>query len=240
MILKLRLADFYINFLNILVDINKEGKSAIFIKDNQLVCTTALNNRSIYFYNTYQPLEIIEPVDRFNINHQKLKVALACIENSQEILLNVENNKLSYSDGNLKFDIRLLTNSIVEVPAFNIDTFNALTYTFSSTLKRDDLNKLKNADAFCSDTNKVYIRIEDKKLVITFGDKQTQQNNEMRIVLDNEFEGMCEESVYDAAIFRLLFKEKRDITMKINDKVLVFETNTDNSKQVYITTKLKK
>jgi hypothetical protein len=169
-----------------------------------------------------------------------LKVALACINNTQKIDLIIEDNKLWYKDTDLKFDIRLLSNNIITVPAFNINTFKTLTYNFDTILNRDAINKLKSGDAFCGETNKFYIRTEDSKTVFTFGDKQNQQNNEMRIVLDVPFNGICAESVFDSSILRLLFKEKKDISMKINDRVLVFETNTDNSQQVYITSRLKK
>lgn len=242
MILKLNLTDFYINFLNILVDINKEGKGAIFVKDNQINSITSVNNNSIYLYNTYTPTEIINPIPRFNINLQKLKVALTCIDNNQTVDLTIadDDNKLTYKDDSIKFDIRLLSDKILTVPAFNINTFKELTYSFSTVLNRDAMNRLKKGDSFCGETNKFYIRLENDKLVFLFGDKQTQQNNEMKIVLDVPYTGICTESVFDSAILRLLFKEKNDITMKLNDRVLVFETNTPNSQQVYITSKLKK
>jgi hypothetical protein len=242
MILTVNLVDFYSNFLNILLDANKDGKTAVFVSDDILYAVSAINNNSIFLYNTYKPSQISSPIPRINFNASKLKTALTCIKKDEhaEISLSVEDNKLLYKDDSIKFHIRLLNDNIVAVPNFNINTFNNLKFDFSMELNRKLINELKRGDAFCTETNKFYFAIQNDKPCFIFGDKTNAHTNEMTIALDAAFTGNVTESVFESSILRMLFKTANDVTMKINEKVLMFEILTDNSRQVYLTTKLKK
>jgi hypothetical protein len=240
MILNINLVDFYSNFLNVLLDANKEGKTAIFVNEEYLYAISAINNNSIFLYNTYKPVSVSSIIPRINLNASKLKTALTCIKDKEEVILSVEDNKLAYKDDNIKFHVRLLNDNIVAVPNFNINTFNNLQFDFSMKLTRKLVNELKKGDAFCAESNKFYFSIQNGKPCFTFGDKTNSHVNEMCIALDTEYTGNTVESVFESSILRMLFKTSNDITMRLNEKVLMFEIETDNSRQVYLTTKLKK
>jgi hypothetical protein len=240
MILNINLVDFYSNFLNVLLDANKEGKTAIFVNEEHIYAISAINNNSIFLYNTYKPISVSGIIPRINLNASKLKTALTCVKDQEEIALIVEDNKIAYKDENIKFHVRLLNDNIVAVPNFNINTFNNLKFDFSMTLTRKLVNELKKGDTFCAESNKFYFSIQNDKPCFTFGDKTNSHVNEMCIALDAKFQGTIPESVFESSILRMIFKTTNDIVMRVNEKVLMFEIETDNSRQVYLTTKLKK
>src|SRR5688572_24341558 len=95
-------------FLNPILEVNKLGKSAIFVENDSLYCITSINNNSIILYNSYKPFKLDAPLPRFNVDLGKISKAILCAKPSSNLVtLSVNDTTVTYEDDATKFNIRL-------------------------------------------------------------------------------------------------------------------------------------
>jgi hypothetical protein len=234
---------FLTGFINPALEINPKGRSAITYEDNHLhMSYLADDNSGVCFYQKIKPKMVIDPIDRFNIDLNKLAQALNCItSNPDEVALIIDKKELTYKGDFLNFKIRTLENEMVPVAKFSpkkLEEYPNILGEFS--IPQQIIQDLKKADSFASDSVKFYLEPEDSKLFILLGDKQQKHLDSVRILVKDNFDKNIPELVYNIAFLRVLFRIKTDITVRILDNgALLFITETAETKKIYCTTKLK-
>lgn len=233
---------FITEFINPILEINKNGKTAIFCDDDKTLHAIYLtDDKTVYLYIRYIPEKIIDPIPRFNINLNKLSQALSCVKNTDMVLLNIEERQVTYKDDTLAFSVNGIENQEIPLVKFSVDAFNKFNVVNKFKINQSIISELKRADAFASDTTKFYLEQEDDKLYIIFGDKTAKHYNSIKVLIQDEFKEDMGEIIYNNPILRLLFRAKGDILFEICDNsALIATISTEKTTASYITTKLKK
>jgi hypothetical protein len=233
---------FIAEFINPILEINKNGKTAIFCDDNRTLHAIYLtDDRTVYLYIRYTPEKITDPIPRFNINLSKLSQALSCIKSTDSIILNVDDKKTTYKDDTVAFTVNGTENEEIPTIKFSVAGFENFNVINTFKINQSIINELKRADAFASDTTKFYLEREDDKLYIMFGDKTAKHYNSIKVLIQDNFEENMDEIIYNNPILRLLFRAKGDIAFKVCDNsALIATVTTEKAVANYITTKLKK
>ena len=153
----------------------------------------------------------------------------------------IDKGILSYKDTTISTNIKLIENSIIAVPKFNVNTFKSFEFNFSTKITQAKVMELKRAMDFASDTSKFYISNEDGKIFITFGDKQVSYSDDIKVVLSDSFDGELTQNIYDISILKLTTRFNNDMLLKIGTNgALCIQLIQPNSELNYITTQLKK
>lgn len=230
------------DFLNPILEINTDGKSALFIDNESLYCITACNNNSIALYNTYTPFQIESPVERINLHLGKLQKGINCIKTDSNLIsFAVENNSLIYKDAVLNFSIKLLENRLITVPGFNKKLIESFPADIEIHISKDVIPDIKKANDFASDTKKFYISENEGKIYFMFGDKQTSHENRIQCQVSDKYTGKIRENIYDTAFLDLIIGNKCDMLLKMNaNGAIIAEIQKGKSILNYITTQLKK
>ena len=110
--IKINPKQFQSEFIGPILDINKAGKTALFCEDSEIYTTfLADDGSSVSFYQRYIPLAIQDPIQRVNVDLNKLSQGLNCItSNPESIILVLEDKKIKYKDHAVHFEIRTLEN----------------------------------------------------------------------------------------------------------------------------------
>jgi hypothetical protein len=235
--------EFINHFINPINDLNKEGKISIFTDENVLYSVSTTKSRTIHLYNTYQPLSIIDPVERCSLNITRLIKGLQCV-NSEESFISLdispETGNLSFSTEDIKFNVRLLDDNLVNVPKFNVNAFRQFHIDHTIEINSDKVTNIRKALDFSSDTCKFYLELENGKLFFYLGDKSATQYDNIRIFVA-DCASQVPQKAYDVDILKLVLKFKNDFSMKLNDNgVMYIEIENPNTNLKYITTPLVK
>ncbi len=241
MILQFNPKEFIKEFINPINDLNKEGKIALFSTDTELFSVSSTKSRSINLYNTYTPASISDHIDRCSLNILKLVKGLQCVMNDEMyITLDIDDatKTCSFKTRDIRFNIRLLDDNLVEVPKFNVESFKKFAVHHTLNIDADKVVNIKKALEFSSEMSKFYPEQEDDCVFFYFGDKQTSSNHldDIKILVAENVKTKIPEKIYDIDILRLVLKFKNDFSMKMNDNgVMHIEIENNNSNLKYIT-----
>ena len=226
------------------MEINNEGKAAIFTTpEGELYSLSQTADNRVILYNIYKPLNIETPLERFNLNINKLIKAVNCVNKTAIISsLIIDNNTISYKDDLIKFNIRLLNDKLLTVPKINIANLKTFPFTSEISIDAKVIMEIKRAMDFINTSDKFYIEIEDNKLYFLFGDKNdtSHSSDEIRILVSDKFTGEIPSKIFNTDILKLLYKAKSDIVVKIGQHALMISIENDDNQLHYITTSLKK
>ena len=244
MIIQINPKEFINDFVNPINDLNREGKIALFCDGTDLYSISATKSRNINLYNTYRPLNVEDPIDRCSLNIQKLVKGLSCVMKDEMFVsldISAESKTLNFSTKEIRFNIRLLEDSLVEVPKFNLEVFKKFAVHHEVNINSDKVNNIKKALEFSAETAKFYIEQEDGDVYFYFGDKNSTSNHtdDIKIHVAEGVSTKVPNKIYDIDILRLVLKFKNDFSMKLNDNgVMYIEVENPNSNLKYITTPL--
>jgi hypothetical protein len=241
MIVQINPKEFVNDFVNPINDLNKEGKIAVFCCDGELY-SISTKARAIYLYNTYKPLHISDVKDRFSLNVLKLVKGLQCI-GSDEMFVSLEltDDSCNFSSKDIRFNIRLLDDNLVEVPKFNLDNFKKFIVHHTVEISSEKILNIRKALEFSNDTVKFYIEQEDQNVFLFFGDKNSTSNHSdnIKILIAENVDTSLPLKAYDVDILKLVLKSKNNFSIKLNDNgVMYIEIENSNSNLKYITTPL--
>lgn len=241
MILQFNPKDFIRDFINPINDLNKEGKVALFSTDTELYSISATKSRGINLYNTYKPASIVDSVERCSINVVKLVKGLQCVMNDEMFVsleISDQTKTCSFKTRDIRFNIKLLDDNLVEVPKFNVENFKKFTVHHTIDVDSDKVVNIKKALEFSTELSKFYLEQEDDCVFFYFGDKDTTSNHldDIKILVAEGIKTKIPEKMYDVDILRLVLKFKNDFSMKLNDNgVIYIEIENNNSNLKYIT-----
>lgn len=235
--------EFITNFINPINEVHKEGKLSFFTNtESEIYSVCSTKSQTIRLYNTYKPLVLSEPIPRISINVLKLVKGLQCL-NTEEAFVTLEfseeSNSCKFVTDDIKFNIRLLDNNLVEVPKFNVDSFKQFKIDHTIDISVDKVANIKKALEFSSDTHKFYLEQDSNKLFFYFGDKSAQQYDDIKVLVSDNVESEIPQKAYDIEIIKLVLKSKNDFSIKLSDRgVMYIEIENPNTNLKYITTPL--
>lgn len=236
----MNLLTFRKEFILPLLEVNKNGRIPIFVKDDYIYSMVKGAGENI-LYTTYTPVSITDPVDRFNINLLKLQNGISCIVSDNFSELVIKNNYLEYQDKDIKFNIKLLaTNMISDCPKITPDNIAKHPIEGTISIPSDKLKEIIKAKNFASESNKFYIEQSGDDAILEFGDREIDHKDNIRITIAGTCSGNINPCVFETSIFDLIQKSKGDILLKVGQRALIIELSHENSTQTYLTTKLKK
>jgi hypothetical protein len=235
-------------FINPINEITKSGKVSIFTEDDILYSLSSTESNTITLYNTYRPLTIVDPLDRFSINVSKLTKGIQCTKSDStfiELSIGEDTNSpcCSFNTKDIKFNIRLLDNNLVSVPKFSVNNFKKYVTHHTINITADKVSNIKKALDLSSDNCKFYLEQENELLYFYFGDKVSTSNHtdDISVLVAEDVKTPIPKKIYDADILRLVLKGKNDFSMKLNDNgVMYIEIKNPNANLKYITTPLLK
>lgn len=239
--------EFVTTFINPLNEVNTDGRIAIFTDEDLIYSISANKSETIRLYMTHRPLSIEEPIDRFNVNINRLLRGLQCLSNdvANTVELNIDDNgsTCSFLSDTIKFNVRLLEDKMVNLPKFNVEIFKAFPIDFVVPIDKGVVANIKRALEFSSETGKVYMETEANKLYLHFGDKSNSETHtdNIKILVSNDAPEGIPNKIYDVDILRFILKVKTDFVFKLNKNGVMFiEITNSDSILRYITSPLLK
>jgi hypothetical protein len=234
--------DFQKNFIKPVISISKDEKTAILTEGNKIF--SIIRSDNVYLYATYQPNQIDDSVERFNLNLSQLKKGLECIGKEKEFIeLDVQKDRrqLMYADDKLKFTVKLIEDSALEQVYINMKTMETWNPGIRFTLSETALSELKKAKNFAKSL-KFYIQQNDGNVYFYIGDKLADHEDDIRVFITSEYTGNIQEFIYPIDVLDLLFENKGDIEVKITDDrgALIFQVNESSSILRYLVIPTKK
>lgn len=231
--------DFISNVLNPVSNLN--DKTIIKIEKNKISSITASNDATLVLYSE---TEVNIDADRsINIpDIKKLVRVLECVD-TEHLDLEVSSNNIKYAGDNFKFTYHLLEDGIIKIPSINVKKINELKFDTTFKVTENMLSSLFKGSSFTTETNKLYIYVENNKVYGELGDKTRHNSDNFQCVLANEFTGtaLTKTIPVNFETFRLInFNKCSDIEFAINVGfgVIKIVLNKDKTKLTYIVSAL--
>jgi len=211
--------DFTENYIKPVLDLDKKGKTSLFVEDGDLYSIN--EDVGVALYSRYTPESIQEPIERFNLNLNTLNKALACIPKSTlEFEVNANAKVLTYNDSLIRIKLTLLDSKVMIPPHMPYKThIMATPYPTQFTVTKLAFDDIQRAMNF-TETERFYIEMEDGKAFIYLGNKSDkrgthQHDNTARIFLTDQITGISTESSYSIKVLKLLCQRKDEVRFKI-------------------------
>ena len=231
--------DFISNVLNPISNLN--DKTVIKIDKNKISSITASNDATLVLYseteiNIYADLKINIP------DIKNLVRVLECVD-TEHLDLEISSNNIKYAGDNFKFTYHLLEDGIIKIPAINIKKISELKFDTTFKVTENMLSSLFKGSSFTTETNKLYIYVENNRVYGELGDKTRHNSDNFQCVLANEFTGtaLSKTIPVNFETFRLInFNRCNDIEFSINVSygVIQIVLNKDKTKLTYIVSAL--
>lgn len=231
--------DFISNVLNPVSNLN--DKTIIKIDKNKISSITASNDATLVLYS--ETKVNIDAERSINIpDIKKLVRVLECVD-TEHLDLEVSSNNIKYAGDNFKFTYHLLEDGIIKIPSINVKKINELKFDTTFKVTENMLSSLFKGSSFTTETNKLYIYVENNKVYGELGDKTRHNSDNFQCVLANEFTGtaLTKTIPVNFETFRLInFNKCSDIEFAINVGfgVIKIVLNKDKTKLTYIVSAL--
>lgn len=231
--------DFISNVLNPVSNLN--DKTIIKIDKNKISSITASNDATLVLYSETEVN--IDADHSINIpDIKKLVRVLECVD-TEHLDLEVSSNNIKYAGDNFKFTYHLLEDGIIKIPSINVKKINELKFDTTFKVTENMLSSLFKGSSFTTETNKLYIYVENNKVYGELGDKTRHNSDNFQCVLANEFTGtaLTKTIPVNFETFRLInFNKCSDIEFAINVGfgVIKIVLNKDKTKLTYIVSAL--
>ena len=218
--------DFISNFLAPVSNLN--DNCILKLTSNNLSCLLASSDATVVCKADIEIESDISGETNLNIPDIKKFVRVLEILNVQDVELKLNNNNISFNNGEYKFRYHLLDDGIIKQPAINVDKIDTLTF-----------NTLFKGSSFASETSKLYFYEEDGKIFGELGDKTRHNTDNFVCNLSNEFEGnpLPKPLPVNFETFRLIsFNNSINIDFKINTQmgVITCKFKKGNVELIYI------
>ena len=221
--------DFVGNVLGPISNLN--DKTIIKIEKNKLSSITASSDATLILYSETDVNCDFEK----NVNIPDIKKfvrVLECVEDDA-IDIEITSNNIKYVSENYKFTYHLLEDGIIKIPAINIKRINELKFNTTFKVNETRLSGLLRGSAFTTETNKLYIFVENNKIFGELGDKSRHNSDNFQCVLADKFEGIALSKTIpiNFETFRLInFNKCQDIEFMINSDLGVIKITLTRNK----------
>lgn len=221
--------DFVGNVLGPISNLN--DKTIIKMEKNKLSSITASSDATLILYSETD----INCDFEKNVNIPDIKKfvrVLECVEDDT-IDIDITSNNIKYVSENYKFTYHLLEDGIIKIPAINIKRINELKFNTTFKVNENRLSGLFKGSAFTTETNKLYIFVENNKIFGELGDKSRHNSDNFQCVLAEKYEGtaLSKTIPINFETFRLInFNKCQDIEFMINSDLGVIKITLTRNK----------
>jgi hypothetical protein len=197
-----------ISFLKqFLYPISKISDSAVLeIKSNTLTALVCTSDNSIIFHSSF-PIET--EIDSRFLNCpdiKKLIRALDAIKEKGELVFNVEENHLAYSDTFIRFKYHLLEDDIIKKPKLSLKKLETMEISSNFNLEYDTIKEVIKGSVFSSESNKFYLNSDETFVYAELTDRTRNNIDTITIKLSDKFYGNKIDSMpLNFEIFFILF-----------------------------------
>lgn len=228
-----------------LVPISRISESAVLeIKDKSLQCLVSTTDNSVIYHTSCVIESDIENGEKLNCSD--IKKLIKAVDNikKQDIVFDLENNNLSYKDDGIRFKYHLLENDIIKKPKISLDKLKDTVFNTFFVLTNDKVKELVKGSVFSSDSNKIYLTINDDGVYAELTDKTRHNIDSIAFKVSDQYQGDHVDSiVLSFEIFRLMdISNYPEVNVKINNKlgIVIFELDNNYNKMIYIMSSLTK
>lgn len=199
---------------------------------------------SLYAQSVDVEYELDEDVLKRLISFADLKKFIKlfdCIQQDENIELELHENNIEYKTSNVKFKFHLIDDKIVRSPNFNIDKINSINYTITFDIAKTVHQALIKSSTFITDSNKIYISTEDNNVIGEMTDKTRINIDTLATILSDKYEGkpLSEPLPFNFDLIRSLCFLKSDsikTSINVDRSVIAFDVHDNNYKLKYIAT----
>jgi hypothetical protein len=231
--------EFIGNILNPISCIN--DKTVIKIEKDKISSITAAADGTLILHSEF--FTTIDSEKSINIPDIKKLIRVFESVDSESLELEINSNNIKYASENFKFTYHLLEDGIIKSPSINVKKINDLKFDMVFTVKEEKLTALFKGSSFTTETNKLYIFIENNKIYGELGDKSRHNSDNFQCTLADKFEGTPINKVIPINFdtFRLINFNKCsevEFSINVNFGVVKIVMNKENTKLTYIVSAL--
>ena len=216
------------------------------------LCSLTIENNSIYninrtsdnnfsLYSITDDIELIDCEEKRTLSFSDIKKFIKIIDciGQDTFELTINTNNIEYKSSATKFKFHLINDNIVKAANFNIDKINAMEYDIQFKLSLPVFNSLMKSSTFITNTNKIYLSIEDGNVIAELNDKTKFNVDTYTCKLADSFIGNVSDFClpFNFDVFRnISFLKTNEIDIKLNTKkgVIAFDVMDDKYKLKYI------
>lgn len=227
---------------NVLSPISNLNDSAIIkVEKNVISNITASQDATLILYTE----SICECDDSRNLNIPDVKKfirVLECVE-SDDVEFEILSNNIQHNSSSFKFKYHLLEEGIVKLPSINIKKINDLKLDTVFDVAESKLNTLFKGASFTTESNKLYIYLENNTVFGELGDRNRHNSDNFQTILSTTYEGTALPKTIpiNFETFRLInFNKCSDIKFSINIQfgVVKISLSKGNTNLIYIVSAL--
>jgi len=229
--------DFVSNFLGPISNLN--DMCVIKINNNNITCTIAAADSTVVCKSDLECETDIANEVILNIPDIKKLIRVLEIVPSNEIELKLNENNISYSKDGYRFKYHILDDGIIKLPNINVDKINNLEFDTTFKVLERNLTMLFKGSSFTTETSKLYLFEDDKKISGELGDKNRHNTDNFVCVISDTYEGkaLTKSLALNFDSFRLLsFGGCREVNFRVNQEmgVITCEFKKDNTSLIYV------
>lgn len=207
--------EFVSNVLGPISSLN--DKTILKIEKDKISSITASNDATLILYS--ETVTDCDSEKSINIpDIKKFVRVLDCVD-TDSIELDITSNNIKYIGENFKFTFHLLEDGIIKLPSINIKKLNELKFDTTFKVSEQKLSALFKGSSFTTETNKLYIYIENNKIYGELGDKARANSDNFQCMLADTFTGtpLSKTIPVNFETFRLInFNKSNEVEFAIN------------------------
>ena len=223
---------------NLLSPISNLNDSCILkLSKNFVSCTLASSDSTIVMHGT---TEVEYDGDERDLNISDIKKftrLLQCLPR-KDVTLQIESNVIKYNDGEFKFMYHLLEDGILKQQTLDIEKIRNVEYDLSFVVSESKLSTLLKGSMFTNESSRLYLFMEDNKILGEIGDRNKHNCNSFACEISNKVFGSNLETPIplNFETFKLLSFNNKDINFKINNDlgIVLCEIYNEESTLIYI------
>lgn len=231
-------------FLNPIKKINIEGTCSLYSKDGKLCSLAATADKSVVIFATHKPESEIEDFDTVHISDVKrLILALKCI-GSENIVLTLDEEKLSHDGKDFKFFTYLLDPKFANSVNVKPDRIDSIKSDVEFSVTPKAMKGVKVAQMVAPDATKLYFYTENGQVFVNLNDKKKSKIDNASVIVSESYNGneISSPFVISGEVFKLITQFDDPVIFRLNTTkgVLIVETVSEQYSLKYITSALVK
>ena len=225
----------------LLKPVNRLTDSCVLRCSDNCLYTLCTSNGVIMYGTTQTPLNI-DDLKLNIISIKKLLTGLECLGDNGEFKIIKNENHIvcktfdPSSNEESYFKYHLVDDNIIKEAPVKVSNIAKFVFDTTFEILPSKMKQIMSAYSFANDVNKIYFYTKDNSVFIEIDDKQSQNTDNISLMVSNSFTGNALKDVIaiKIEIFKFLSSSKSSIKVKIseNSKVLLFEIQEDENTQI--------
>lgn len=173
---------------------------------------------------------------------KKLCRTLQCIE-AKSFDLVIDSNSITYTSPTVRFKYHLYEDNIISVPKLSLSKVEQLEFDGKFTISNTAISNLVKGSSIATDTNKIYLSVQDNILFGELTDKARSNTDSFGIQISTDYKGQAiNKSIpLNFEIFRIISSMRYNTILGqivTSMGVLTFDMLTENTKLKFVVSAL--